>query len=107
MGAEEGMIEREEALRISDKPEGEIEGNEETRVMGFGEYHHWAYGRVIREKTNYVAYIGMESERMGAPQKLLPEWLHGQERPLGRSKELWKKERIPSCNQRRCWGNEK
>ena len=46
--------------------------------MGFGEYHHWAYGGVIREKPNYVAYVGMESERVSAPRKLRHEWLQGE-----------------------------
>ena len=46
--------------------------------MGFGEYHHWNYGEVLKEKPNYVAYVAMESERMGAPRKLFQEWLQGE-----------------------------
>ena len=40
-----------------------------------GEYHHSAYERVLNEKQNYIAYVGMESERRGAPQTLFREWL--------------------------------
>ena len=60
-----------------ERPEGEIEGNEEKRVMGFGEYHHWTYERVLKEKPNYIAYVAMESERTSVPQKMFQEWLQG------------------------------
>ena len=49
--------------------------------MGFGEYHHWAYGKVLKGKPNYIAYISMESERTSVPRKLFQErlqWKKGQ-----------------------------
>ena len=66
---------RSEALRGLEDPEGEIEGNKDKRVMGFGEYHHWAYERVLKEKPNYIAYVRMESERRRVPQTLFQERL--------------------------------
>ena len=45
-------LKREEALRGLEEPEGEIDGNKDKRVMDFGEYHHWAYERVLNEKPN-------------------------------------------------------
>ena len=44
-------------------------------MMGFGEYRHWPYGRVLKGKPNYVAYIGMESGRRGELQVRSQEWL--------------------------------
>ena len=44
-------------------------------MMGFGEYRHWSYGRMMREKPNYAAYVGMESERVAEPQKQFQEWI--------------------------------
>ena len=74
---EECVNKRAEALRGLEAPGGEKEENREKRVMGFGEYHRWAYGEVMKERPNYVANVAMESERTSVPRKLLQEWLQG------------------------------
>ena len=63
------------ALRTLGNPKWEDSGSEEKRTMGFGEYHHWPYGSAMREKPNYAANIGVESERIGEPQKQFREWI--------------------------------
>ena len=35
--------------------DGERRGGD--RLMGFGEYHHWTYGKVLEEKPNYATYV--------------------------------------------------
>ena len=44
-------------------------------MMGFGEYHHWPYGRVLKGKPNYVAYIAMGSGRRNEMQVRFQELL--------------------------------
>ena len=55
--------------------EEEREGGEEKKMMGFGEYRHWSYERVVEEKPNYVAYIAMGSGGRNAKQVRFQEWL--------------------------------
>ena len=82
-----------EALRTLWNPKGEEPGNEEKRMMGFGEYHHWPYGSVMRGKPNYASYVGMESERISEPQKQFQEWLQKKKGHLsyfGENRRRWK-----------------
>ena len=76
-----------ESRRTLGNPKGEESGSEEKRMMGFGEYHHWHYGSVVREKPNYAAYLGMESERISEPQKQFQEWMQ-KKRAIGL---IWRK----------------
>ena len=59
---------RKECLKILYETGEERDGNGEQRMMGFGEYHHWSYERVLKEQPNYAAYIAMGGGRRGEKQ---------------------------------------
>ena len=58
--------------------EGEIGDREIRRIehslLGFGNYHDWAYGGIMTNKPNYVTYISQESFDSSDAQHRFHEW---------------------------------
>ena len=64
-----------ELFKTMNGDEEDGERSEENRLMGFGEYHHWAYGNVLTEKPNYVTYVCAGGGRSSEAQKHSQEWI--------------------------------
>ena len=62
--------------------------------MGFGEYHHWTYERVLNEKPNFIAYVGMGSARRSAQKTLFREWFQGKKGQCAYQRNLEKGEKL-------------
>ena len=75
--------------------------SEENRVMGFGEYHHWAYGKVFTEQPHYATYVSTESGRSSDAQKLLSrmDQIERRQHPTG-STDIEQRTRIAARSKR-------